>query len=529
MITQSNEITFAGKTATLEQGDTKKFGPVDVSIHGGELIVKLGDMDVPGGGFYSGNLTCNGEIYPVSIESGQTIPLVMEPVFGVPAKLAPHVEFYIGNGPPLDQAPLQDLNYSSLGPNPDPEDADGTGSGRVFGQGSPMLRSLLIKHTLNPEVDPSTVEHEQEVERWVRAQGRRGCNFYHSNSEHKAFSAREERKHGTGLGYRKPGGGFNTLYGHTIPPGFEPFDGVGGDTVGDASHLTIESLMTSAAYYGSRAAAEIAWATWQSVMSFMYANARWSSRSYGWVSGAAADLLVISQVHPSVVDMESVMIDLDFMFDRLKSKNYLGMPCPDNGRTSEGGHLDFNTLKMTLGNPPFNFTDAEVQEAARSDVLFMVGILITNLEKLLQVFDGFNAWGVLPMKDHPLRKKVMEQSVYATKFISDQCWTYSYDISKPLSQAWSRSASGLWQDVASKYRLAEGGGSHNDMVGVIIRFVVPAIYLASKRHYIPDLLKTAEKTLQHCANENYYGSSDSLKAFMEYVWPVGMERGWFLR
>jgi hypothetical protein len=524
-------IRIGDDAVELEQEEygVYRLGFLDVEYAPSGVTAYLGNMneDEPRQS-WSGSIYINEKPVFVALDSGTCRPITQELRWSPPASLYPHMEYYLQGGPLLEDAPADFVRYR-LGPRPDPEDNDATGSGRVFSQRNPMLMSLL----LNQHRGDSAVadeEHVVEAQRWANDQAGRGCLFYSLSEPHRMeqFVARTSPGIGVGKGYRKAGGGFNDLYNNEIPKGFDFHDKTGLQ-VGSAAHFTVEGLMVCSAYFGSRAAARMAWAAWQSNMSFFYSTERWSSRSYGWIFGGAADLAVISRRFPDIVDVDELMANVEDVVKRLKSKNYMGMPCPDNGRTSEGGHLSYNELHPTLSKPPFNWTELKIQNAAKSDCLFFVGILMSGIDKLVSVWDALGVWGVIPMREHSVRKLLMDQYHVACKFIAEQCWTYSFDIRAPLSAAWSRSKSGLWMDVASEYRLAEGGGSHSDMVGVIIRFVVGAVYRASHTLYLPELTRVAAKTLEHCASQNYYGGNDRAGVFVESLWPLGVEKGWFLR
>lgn len=476
------------------------YGDVDHPVtqkHEGAVLVELVDGDL--------SHTVADET-DVVLEYGTMRPYwITQPELVIDERDQPFIDYTLGGGPDPASIDWDSLSAKARkwGPDPDPEDADETGSGRVFSQRCPVALRMLA----TGEATPAVIE---DAMRWVRSQATRGMCFYRSSRSYAPWDAWDEPELLVGQGYRAKGGGFSTHYGRKRPPGVT-WD-LSGRATGAAAHLTIESLVYIAVFLRSYTAGRLALHNFQAVASYLRANESWSARSFGWFLRSAGHLAPLMQY----VNVGGSVTAGCHALELLLIQSGRGCPVPDNGRTAEGGHLSFDTVRELA--PPF-IPDAEVHRMARSGCSWQVGILVSGLDTLVDLWDRYSVW------EHAGHRRV---AIDALKVCA--AWLHSTAGGEMLNVAGdlktpSRPASGVWENVSETVLLAEGGWEPQTMKGVYIRFLVPALYAAAERLGRPELLDLAQPTLNHCDEARFWNTSNVVDWTADAGWPVAAVRG----
>ncbi len=358
-----------------------------------------------------------------------------------------------------------------LGPDPDPENTESTGSGRLW--------AFRCAHTYAALINNSG-QDGAEADRWVEEQADRACYYYYSDNGYAPYQA--DPSHYIGTGYSSSGGGFSTLFSAVLPPGVD-FTGPG-RTVPHATHLTLDGLICAAYLYADGMAARMAIHTVQAVATSLYNNEKWSARAFGRFFKTLAELApLISFEFPGTGNMVTIAVRA---ITALKAKNRNGAPAPDNGSTAEGGHLDKNEVTAVLA--PLGFSAAQIQNYARSDNSWFVCQLFTGLLAVRKLWPTYGlsagqGLGNLGAEDalgpgQSYFGLLTEQLDLAGTWIL-KCSQMHIDIHGTVMQGPKIPTHGFWDDVSAGFstqlRIAEGGDADNFAYGVGARFMLATL------------------------------------------------------
>lgn len=406
--------------------------------------------------------------------------------------------WYLGSASDVVPQAVYDTQRD-LGPTPDPENTESTGSGRLWSHRCPHTYQALLGGAQDPA----------EADRWVEEQGLRGLYYYYSDKDYAPYQAMPQ--HYIGTGYAASDGGFSTTFSAELPAGVDFEDS--GLTVPHATHLTIDGLLAAAYLYGDGMAARMAIHTVQAVATHLYNNEKWSARAYGRFFKSLGELAPL--IAANYAGTANCLIIGATALKSLQSRNRNGAPAPDNGSTAEGGHLDKNTVTEVLS--PLGFSAAQIQDIARSDNswqncqlwlgLHTVGVLwprygLTGGQGLQQA--GLIELGVPGLEYITL---LNEQLDYCAQWILE-CTKLGLDIDGTLAQAPRVPVHGFWDDkstsLATAVRVGEGGDSDNFAYGVGARFILGTMAEMADYYAEPGWWDLAKVMYAYCLAANNF-------------------------
>lgn len=313
-----------------------------------------------------------------------------------------------------------DVTYR-LGPKPDPEGTEATGSGRLNIWRNPLIAALAYG-SLNHYVDDFEMRPQDKAEfmRWVSEQAERGVSW---TRNYGLWSAEQEPDKYLGQGYKSNpnnDGGFSTHYSSELPVGVPNKTG---KYIGHVTHGTIDGLVGAAILTKDFAAAEMAILTVESWASSLKKKEKWSSRAFGRFFRGLAMLLPIAQYWPQY---RTVVLGYAFKaLERLQDLHYRNMIAPDNGKTSESYHLTFEDVEDAFGH--LGLTDEQIQDLARSDTSWMVTQTADGLMDLHELAKAYDFLGVA-YKGKTLGKWIKDEVRLCAVFLSQFASKPGFDV-----------------------------------------------------------------------------------------------------
>lgn len=470
--------------------------PGKIITKGAETIYSNTDMDN-----YIGTIEFDYAGQHVILGDGCEFPVFDAPVLAPPSgpQYVKWISHFLKDGD-FDGIPEYiPSHYWRLGPKPDLNETHSTGSSRIYPTSCPGILAYYVE---NYRDGVEAFQYEEFLDtciEWVQTQALR--------SDGKGeWSLEKYPDTMWGWGYGKAGG-LSDLYGASNFLGRPEGKKSDGLNFVDYLHFQITPLIHCALLLRSQSAVRSAIGSIEVCYAYFKKGAFEAPRAWAGLIQAIAHM--IGAGLGSREKWYKYLLDI-LMTLESKNVNFDGRVAPllDYGKRAD--HMNVSAEMADYLSETLGVTDSEDQRNfARSWSTWMGGWFINAIIDVLELVP-------MPLDFYKRWNQQLKIALKATDLaFKPASGSLDWRLHEQKTQ-W------IMDEYAPLHPFTKNAG-HNTVVGVQVRFLLPALERAQSRGY--EVQHLIDSILNYCDENQYWNSSDLFKVQLEHLWPTTGRRG----